>query len=94
MINHPVMLFYLLPLREKSSHDDPELCSGGVCRDTMIMFIFLVSVLLPNIPPLSSAETDVTLNVEEAPQEVRDQFDELPLLSKSVTPSDWCEVKL
>ena len=93
MINHPVMLFYLLHLRENSSHDDPEFRGDGVCRDTMIIFILLVSVLLPNIPPLSSAETDATLNVEEAPQEVRDQFDELPLLSKSLTPSDWCEVK-
>ncbi len=84
MTSHFYELFYLL--------DDPELRTGGVCRETMIMFILLVSVLLPNTPPLCSAETDVTLNVEEAPQEVRDQFDELPLLSKSVSPSDWCEV--
>ena len=58
----------------------------------MIRFI-IVSVILTNIPPPSTgAETEVTLNVEEAGQEVRDQFDQLPLLSKTVTNSDWCEV--
>ena len=85
------MLFYLLHLRENSSHDDPEFRGDGVCRDTMIIFI-LGSVLLTNIQPLSGSETDLTLNVEVAPQELRDQFEQLPLLSKSVTTSEWCEV--
>ena len=60
----------------------------------MIRFM-MVSVILTNIPPPSTAaETEVTLNVAEAPQEVRDQFDQLPLFSKTVTNSDWCEVTL
>ena len=57
----------------------------------MIRFM-MVSVLLTNIAPPAGAETDVILNVEEGPPELRDQFEQLPLISKTVTPSDWCEV--
>ena len=57
----------------------------------MLRFM-MAAVLLTNIPRPSAAEKDLTLNVEEAPQEVRDQFDQFPLLSKTVTDSDWCEV--
>ena len=56
--------------------------------------LMMAAVLLTNIPTSSTAETEVTLNVAEAPQEVRDQFDQLPLFSKTVTNSDWCEVTL
>ena len=57
----------------------------------MLSFM-IATVLLTNIPRTSGAEADLTLNVEEAPQEVRDQFEQLPLISKTVTNSDWCEV--
>ena len=65
--------------------------AGSVETLTMLVFI-MGSVLLTNIQPLSATETDDILNVEEASQELRDQFDQLPLLSKNVTNSDWCEV--
>ncbi len=57
----------------------------------MLSFM-MATVLLTNIPPHTAAESEPTLNVVEAPQEVRDQFDQFPLLSKTVTNSDWCEV--
>ena len=57
------------------------------------MFSFMmVLVLLKHISQAADAETDVILNVEEAPQELRDEFDQLALISKTVTTSDWCEV--
>ena len=56
---------------------------------TFMMF----AVLLTNIGPPSGAESDVTLNVADAPQEVIDQFDQSPLITKTVTNSDWCEVR-
>ena len=57
------------------------------------MLCFMIAaVLLTNIPGTSGVEADLTWNVEEAPQEVRDQFEQLPLISKTVTNSDWCEV--
>ena len=54
----------------------------------MLSFM-MFAVLLTNI----GAESDVTLNVAEAPQEVIDQFDQSPLITKTVTASDWCEVR-
>ena len=57
----------------------------------MLSFM-IATVLLTNIPRTSGAETDLTWNVEEAPQEVRDQYEQLPLISKTVTNSAWCEV--
>ena len=58
----------------------------------MLRFM-MAAVLLTNIPPPSTGEeSDLTWNVAEAPQEVRDQFDQFPLISKTVTNSDWCEV--
>ena len=57
------------------------------------MFSFMmVLVLLKHISQPADAENDVILNVEEAPQELRDEFDQLALISKTVTTSDWCEV--
>ena len=88
---YPVIIFYLLAPRENPSHDDAfsSLAGSAHCRDTMLSFM-VVSVLLTHIS--TGAETDGILNVAEAPQDVRDEFEELALLSKTVTTSDWCEV--
>ena len=50
-------------------------------------------LLLISSPALSGAQDEDVLYYEDIKsQDLRDQFDRAPLISKSVTKSDWCKV--
>ena len=52
-------------------------------------------LLLLSSPALSGAldeDEDVLYYEDIKSQDLRDQFDRAPLISKSVTKSDWCKV--
>ena len=59
----------------------------------MEVLLFL-SVLLVSIPALSVAEDQEVLYYEDIQSvEMREEFDRAPLISRTVTKSDWCTVK-
>ena len=51
-----------------------------------------ISVFFISIPALCGAEDQDLLYYEDLDQQLRDQFDQAPLISKSLTKSDWCRV--
>ena len=56
------------------------------------MTFMTVFLLLMNILQLNGVEDDVLYFEDLQSEELRERFDSAPLISKTVSPSDWCEV--
>ena len=58
------------------------------------LIMMFLSVLLVSIPTLCVDEDQEVLYYEDIQSvEMREEFDRAPLISRTVTKSDWCTVK-